>query len=168
MNHLLHSVYEEKESWDLFQTPAWLFRAKAGSSSAGMGVILWKWLCMADQGLCKGDRDTWSIGQWPCPLCPFSLLHGLSCQKHCGDQGLWGLTWEALWCWKVSYKCSDLTTGISCLKCNYCCKVDLLTPVVVANSATSFSYESQSTLKWKDSELEFLTNALERGGEVQR
>lgn len=108
MNHFLHSVYEE----NLFQMPALPFRAKSGRSSAGIGVVLVK---MPVHGRLRAvQRGQRQVACWPLtlPSLPF-------CPSACFilPEMLWGsgtvrATGKALWCWKVSYKCSDLTTGI--------------------------------------------------------
>lgn len=163
MNHLLHRVYEKEESLDLFQMPALPFSAKAGRSSAGMGVILMKMRVHGRLRAVHRGQRRGLLTNDPAlsPLFPFCMFYTArstvmirDCEGKLGKcYGIGRCLTNAL-IWQQEYLC---------LKLNCCCKVDLLTPVVVANSATSFTYESQSTLEWKDSELEFLTTALERG-----
>lgn len=111
MNHLLHRVYEKEENLDLFQMPALPFSAKAGRSSAGMGVILMKMpvhgrLRAVHRGQRRGLLTNDPALSPLFPFCMFYTARSTVMIRDCEGK------WKVLWCWKVSYKCSDLTTGI--------------------------------------------------------
>lgn len=63
------------------------------------------------KGCAKGAETCGLLTNDPAlsPLFPFCMFYTARSTE---DQRLSGQTWKVLWCWKVSYKCSDLTTGI--------------------------------------------------------
>lgn len=105
---------KKKRVWIFFQMPALPFRAKAGRNSAGMGLILVKMpvhFFAQAKGCAKGTETCGLLTNSPAfsPLFPFSMFYTARSTVRIRD---WEPTWKALWCWKVSYICSDLTTGI--------------------------------------------------------
>lgn len=138
MNHPLHRVAEVKERiWVpnasvILQSKTWQKQCWSGDDTCVNACEQQTKVCAKSSGSCSLLTT-----DFPCPLSPLPLLDILYWQGHCEDHWLWGQTQKALCSWKMTYKLQVLIwqQEYLCLKWNCCCNVDLLTAIVVANSA---------------------------------
>lgn len=140
---------KKKRVWIFSKCQPYPSEQKLEEAVQEWGWYLWKCLCIflhRQRAVQRGQRH---MACWPTtlPSLPFSPSVCFILPV-----ALWGSGTESKL--RKNYGVGkSLIYALICqqeylhLKWNCCCKVDLPTPVVVANSATSFSYESQSTLK---------------------